>query len=168
MEETDQADWSEKFAIHLCRAFPNLHAKKGKRSEVTKCAGFELGPRLDYMHNLYIECRWEPHSKSPERAAAETFVARIVIQLGSSFKGQSTSLCKQIETFESGKYQVFTGATAGPVYITKTGLPALDLTIPPNKQLTAIQSYGQACSDLQSYWRLYRDRLPADLQPSAA
>lgn len=166
--ETDQADWSEKFSIHLSRAYPNLHPKKGKRSEVTKCASFELGPRLEYMHNLYIECRWEPHSTSPERAEWETFVARIVIQLGSAFKGQSHALSKQIATFESERYQVFTGATAGPVYITEKGLPPLDLTIPPNKQLPVIEAYGKACNDLQAYWRLYRDRLPAALHPSAA
>ena len=147
------SDWASRFKVLVARE-SGLRKQEGKLSDDTRSASFELGPRPEWAHNLFIECRWEVFSTDASVAHLERVIARIVLQLRSQDKKLAPRAVELLEPFVGRDMHVRVAKGEGTIYMAKIEpqLPALDVTTPPFLQSEKVIEYGRACKSLRQIW----------------
>lgn len=151
------ADWARDFGILIENRFSTLRRTLTNRSEETAGQSFELGPRPSFAHNLYIECRWAPHCELPEVRETEIRCARVTLQLRKRNSAVAEPLASKLRALKlvssDSPLDVRVAPSGNTIYLTRGGLPELDLAIAATKQSETIKAYGEACILLQDLWR---------------
>jgi hypothetical protein len=149
----NRAAWVKSFKTIVCNTFKELKPQKGRLSKKTDCATFELEPHREYAQELYLECRLEASGLEPDAEALENESARIVLQLLEGNKAQAARVCEFLRGVAPAEWDVRLGKNGRRIYVTKSALPALDMTLHVSKQVENIKKYGETCVVLQRLWQ---------------
>lgn len=149
----DRAVWVKSFKAVLCNTFKDLQMQRSRLSKRTDCASFELEPHRDYTPELYIECRFDVFSRDGEVEALEKDAARIIVLLANEHKTHAERIRKFLREIVPVEFDVRVNKSGRRIYITKSGLPTLDLAVHVSKQTEMLKQYGDACVQLQKLWK---------------
>jgi hypothetical protein len=147
-----KADFATKLKSFLKNNF-GLQPQENNLSTNTKSAAFELGPRPDFVWNLYVECRWEPWSKSSALLVLERDVVRVVVQFKGKFANLIGPVASTLSAAAGERFEIRVSNSEGTIYIVRSALRALDVSILPSQQKERSLRYGEECVAISKFWK---------------
>jgi hypothetical protein len=131
----------------------SLHAEACTPGNTAESASFELRPMHSYAHNSYIECRFaDPHRED----RVHSFV-RIQIQFKDEYRGKAIELQKWVTAKISDDFNAEISDSSQTIYVTKRGLPSVDIGSPlpllMRESPGVLHAYVDSALTLQRLWQ---------------